>query len=133
MFILGLQRAAGLAKSSNINMLASSTRASPQCLIPFPFFLFQFLGEHKLLGNIKNVAKTAKKDQLITAYNELFQSKVSDAKEACCCPAASAAIVDEACLFVCCRGLKAQSQRRWPNRLKLSRLRKSPKTTRLKL
>ncbi|XP_053192869.1 peptidyl-prolyl cis-trans isomerase FKBP3 [Scomber japonicus] len=34
-----------------------------------------FLNEHKLLGNIKNVAKTAKKEQLIIAYNELFESK----------------------------------------------------------
>ncbi|XP_029984768.1 peptidyl-prolyl cis-trans isomerase FKBP3 [Sphaeramia orbicularis] len=34
-----------------------------------------FLNEHKLLGNIKNVAKTAKKEQLITAYNQLFESK----------------------------------------------------------
>ncbi|KAM6914971.1 peptidyl-prolyl cis-trans isomerase FKBP3 [Xenentodon cancila] len=34
-----------------------------------------FLNEHKLLGNIKNVAKTAKKDQLIVAYNQLFESK----------------------------------------------------------
>ncbi|XP_028295458.1 peptidyl-prolyl cis-trans isomerase FKBP3 [Gouania willdenowi] len=34
-----------------------------------------FLNEHKLLGNIKNVAKTAKKEQLIEAYNELFESK----------------------------------------------------------
>ncbi|KAM5129086.1 peptidyl-prolyl cis-trans isomerase FKBP3 [Mantella aurantiaca] len=34
-----------------------------------------FLAEHKLLGNIKNVAKTAKKDQLIVAYNKLFESK----------------------------------------------------------
>ncbi|XP_078515802.1 peptidyl-prolyl cis-trans isomerase FKBP3 [Lissotriton helveticus] len=34
-----------------------------------------FLAEHKLLGNIKSVAKTAKKDQLIPAYNELFQNK----------------------------------------------------------
>ncbi|KAJ1104051.1 hypothetical protein NDU88_001466 [Pleurodeles waltl] len=34
-----------------------------------------FLAEHKLQGNIKNVAKTAKKDQLIAAYNELFQNK----------------------------------------------------------
>lgn len=46
----------------------------------FLLFLFQFLSEHKLLGNIKNVAKTAKKDQLIIAYNQLFESKVSDAK-----------------------------------------------------
>uniref|UniRef100_A0A3B4E737 peptidylprolyl isomerase n=2 Tax=Pygocentrus nattereri TaxID=42514 RepID=A0A3B4E737_PYGNA len=34
-----------------------------------------FLAEHKLLGNIKNVAKTAKKEQLIVAYNQLFESK----------------------------------------------------------
>ncbi|XP_056090355.1 peptidyl-prolyl cis-trans isomerase FKBP3 [Rhinichthys klamathensis goyatoka] len=34
-----------------------------------------FLAEHKLLGNIKNVAKTAKKEQLIEAYNQLFESK----------------------------------------------------------
>ncbi|XP_078262840.1 peptidyl-prolyl cis-trans isomerase FKBP3 isoform X1 [Rhinoraja longicauda] len=34
-----------------------------------------FLGEHKLMGNIKNVAKTAKKDQLITAYSHLFETK----------------------------------------------------------
>ncbi|XP_038583232.1 peptidyl-prolyl cis-trans isomerase FKBP3 isoform X2 [Micropterus salmoides] len=39
------------------------------------FEIFQFLNEHKLLGNIKNVAKTAKKEQLIIAYNQLFQSK----------------------------------------------------------
>lgn len=39
-------------------------------------FLSQFLSEHKLLGNIKNVAKTAKKEQLIIAYNQLFESKV---------------------------------------------------------
>ncbi|KAM8831221.1 peptidyl-prolyl cis-trans isomerase FKBP3 [Spinachia spinachia] len=34
-----------------------------------------FLNEQKLLGNIKNVAKTAKKEQLILAYNQLFESK----------------------------------------------------------
>ncbi|XP_029903470.1 peptidyl-prolyl cis-trans isomerase FKBP3 [Myripristis murdjan] len=34
-----------------------------------------FLAEHKLMGNIKNVAKTAKKEQLIVAYNQLFESK----------------------------------------------------------
>ncbi|KAG7509216.1 peptidyl-prolyl cis-trans isomerase FKBP3 [Solea senegalensis] len=34
-----------------------------------------FLNEHKLLGNIKNVAKTAKKEQLIVAYSQLFESK----------------------------------------------------------
>ncbi|XP_048340657.1 peptidyl-prolyl cis-trans isomerase FKBP3, partial [Sphaerodactylus townsendi] len=37
--------------------------------------LVQFLAEHKLLGQIKNVAKTASKDQLITAYNQLFETK----------------------------------------------------------
>uniref|UniRef100_A0A2K5LJL4 peptidylprolyl isomerase n=4 Tax=Cercopithecidae TaxID=9527 RepID=A0A2K5LJL4_CERAT len=36
-----------------------------------------FLAEHKLLGNIKNVAKTANKDHLVTAYNHLFETKVS--------------------------------------------------------
>ncbi|XP_016122164.1 peptidyl-prolyl cis-trans isomerase FKBP3-like, partial [Sinocyclocheilus grahami] len=41
----------------------------------FVFLDFQFLSEHKLLGNIKNVAKTAKKEQLIEAYNQLFESK----------------------------------------------------------
>ncbi|XP_051954015.1 peptidyl-prolyl cis-trans isomerase FKBP3 [Xyrauchen texanus] len=34
-----------------------------------------FLADHKLMGNIKNVAKTAKKEQLIEAYNQLFESK----------------------------------------------------------
>ncbi|KAL6095610.1 peptidyl-prolyl cis-trans isomerase FKBP3 [Pungitius pungitius] len=34
-----------------------------------------FLNEQKLLGNIKNVAKTAKKEHLIVAYNQLFESK----------------------------------------------------------
>lgn len=43
----------------------------------FCIFLLQFLNEHKLLGNIKNVAKTAKKEQLVIAYNQLFESKVS--------------------------------------------------------
>ncbi|KAG1941783.1 peptidyl-prolyl cis-trans isomerase FKBP2 [Pimephales promelas] len=37
--------------------------------------IHDFLAEHKLLGNIKNVAKTAKKEQLIEAYNQLFESK----------------------------------------------------------
>uniref|UniRef100_A0A3B3XHS3 peptidylprolyl isomerase n=1 Tax=Poecilia mexicana TaxID=48701 RepID=A0A3B3XHS3_9TELE len=37
--------------------------------------LKKFLNEHKLLGNIKNVAKTAKKEQLVIAYNQLFVSK----------------------------------------------------------
>ncbi|XP_070604847.1 peptidyl-prolyl cis-trans isomerase FKBP3 [Erythrolamprus reginae] len=35
----------------------------------------RFLAEHKLLGQVKNVAKTASKDQLITAYNQLFETK----------------------------------------------------------
>jgi len=34
-----------------------------------------FLVEHKLMGNIKNVAKTATKDQLIEAYSALFDCK----------------------------------------------------------
>uniref|UniRef100_A0A3B3BVN3 peptidylprolyl isomerase n=1 Tax=Oryzias melastigma TaxID=30732 RepID=A0A3B3BVN3_ORYME len=37
-----------------------------------------FLSEHKLLGNIKNVTKTANKEQLVVAYNQLFESKVRD-------------------------------------------------------
>uniref|UniRef100_A0A2K5ZMA8 peptidylprolyl isomerase n=1 Tax=Mandrillus leucophaeus TaxID=9568 RepID=A0A2K5ZMA8_MANLE len=36
-----------------------------------------FLAEHKLLGNIKRVAETANKDHLVTAYNHLFETKVS--------------------------------------------------------
>ncbi|KAK2539059.1 Fkbp3 [Columba guinea] len=34
-----------------------------------------FLAEHKLLGQVKNVAKTANKEQLIAAYTQLFRSK----------------------------------------------------------
>ena len=34
-----------------------------------------FLAEHTLLGNIKNVAKTANKNHLVSAYNHLFESK----------------------------------------------------------
>ncbi|CAD7684523.1 unnamed protein product [Nyctereutes procyonoides] len=37
-----------------------------------------FLTEHKLLGNIKNVAKTANKDHWLTAHNHLFESKWSE-------------------------------------------------------
>ncbi|XDC87009.1 hypothetical protein R6Z07F_018182 [Ovis aries] len=37
-----------------------------------------FLAEHKLLGNIKNVAKTANKDHLVTAYNHLFERTLQD-------------------------------------------------------
>ncbi|XP_029767954.1 peptidyl-prolyl cis-trans isomerase FKBP3 [Terrapene carolina triunguis] len=37
--------------------------------------LGNFLAEHKLLGQIKNVAKTATKDQLVTAYNQLFETQ----------------------------------------------------------
>ncbi|PIO15055.1 hypothetical protein AB205_0207800 [Aquarana catesbeiana] len=36
-----------------------------------------FLAEHKLLENIKNVAKTAKKDHLITAYNNYLKQNIS--------------------------------------------------------
>ncbi|KAG9481174.1 peptidyl-prolyl cis-trans isomerase FKBP3 [Eleutherodactylus coqui] len=41
-----------------------------------------FLTENKLLGNIKNVAKTAKKDQLIVAYEKLYASKRFKGKDA---------------------------------------------------
>lgn len=41
------------------------------------FLCFQFLVEHKLMGNIKNVTKTAKKEQLVVAYSQLFESKVN--------------------------------------------------------
>uniref|UniRef100_A0A8C5P124 peptidylprolyl isomerase n=1 Tax=Jaculus jaculus TaxID=51337 RepID=A0A8C5P124_JACJA len=34
-----------------------------------------FFAQHKLLGNIKNVAQTAKKDHLVTAYKHLFEMK----------------------------------------------------------
>lgn len=40
--------------------------------------LLQFLAEHKLMGNIKNVSKTAKKEHLMLAYNQLFETKVGD-------------------------------------------------------
>ncbi|NWW97599.1 FKBP3 isomerase, partial [Caloenas nicobarica] len=43
-----------------------------------------FLAEHKLLGQVKNVAKTANKEQLIAAYTQLFRSqrfKGSDGEE----------------------------------------------------
>lgn len=36
----------------------------------------QFLAEHKLLGQVKNVAKTANKEQLIAAYTQLFHTQV---------------------------------------------------------
>uniref|UniRef100_A0A3B3XHW7 peptidylprolyl isomerase n=1 Tax=Poecilia mexicana TaxID=48701 RepID=A0A3B3XHW7_9TELE len=61
------------------NMLASKTRHEvTQSVLTFSSVVrvvFQFLNEHKLLGNIKNVAKTAKKEQLVIAYNQLFVSK----------------------------------------------------------
>lgn len=66
--------------------------------------LFQFLNEHKLLGNIKNVAKTAKKEQLIVAYNQLFESKVSDDIESQCCTwwhCNSGQSWCKLCVFVC--------------------------------
>ncbi|NWS41544.1 FKBP3 isomerase, partial [Probosciger aterrimus] len=34
-----------------------------------------FLAEHKLLGQVKNVAKTANKEQLIAAYTQLFNTQ----------------------------------------------------------
>ncbi|NXE70563.1 FKBP3 isomerase, partial [Calcarius ornatus] len=34
-----------------------------------------FLAEHKLLGQVKNVAKTANKEQLIAAYTQLFHTQ----------------------------------------------------------
>lgn len=38
--------------------------------------VLQFLAEHKLLGQVKNVAKTANKEQLIAAYTQLFHTQV---------------------------------------------------------
>ncbi|XP_015721401.1 peptidyl-prolyl cis-trans isomerase FKBP3 isoform X1 [Coturnix japonica] len=35
----------------------------------------QFLAEHRLLGQVKNVAKTATKEQLIAAYTRLFHTQ----------------------------------------------------------
>uniref|UniRef100_A0A8V0Z553 peptidylprolyl isomerase n=1 Tax=Gallus gallus TaxID=9031 RepID=A0A8V0Z553_CHICK len=35
-----------------------------------------FLAEHRLLGQVKNVAKTANKEQLIAAYTQLFHTQV---------------------------------------------------------
>ncbi|NXC14224.1 FKBP3 isomerase, partial [Corythaeola cristata] len=35
-----------------------------------------FLAEHRLLGQVKNVAKTANKEQLIAAYTQLFSTQV---------------------------------------------------------
>lgn len=85
---LFLQHAAGLAKEAAASTLLPNISAAYyySSIIGFnksynvPPLLFQFLNEHKLLGNIKNVAKTAKKDQLVIAYNQLFESKVSDFK-----------------------------------------------------
>ncbi|NXN25236.1 FKBP3 isomerase, partial [Nycticryphes semicollaris] len=51
------------------------------CLsLPFPSLsssgvFLQFLAEHKLLGQVKNVAKTANKEQLIAAYTQLFHTQ----------------------------------------------------------
>lgn len=36
---------------------------------------FQFLKEMKLNGKLNNIAKTSKKDHLITAYNAMFEKK----------------------------------------------------------
>lgn len=78
-------------------------------------FVFQFLNEHKLLGNIKNVAKTAKKEQLIIAYNQLFESKVSDENDTffIYCTADCICGVDVSVCHVFCvisRGSKAPNQ-----------------------
>ncbi|XP_066133911.1 peptidyl-prolyl cis-trans isomerase FKBP3 isoform X1 [Saccopteryx bilineata] len=56
----------------------ATTRSGQNSIVfwcPSANFERKFLAEHKLLGNIKNVAKTANKDHLITAYNHLFESK----------------------------------------------------------
>ena len=39
-------------------------------------FCLQFQQEHKLKGQLKNIAKTKTKDQLIAAYKALFEAKV---------------------------------------------------------
>lgn len=83
------------------------------------------------MGSIKNVAKTAKKDQLATAYNQLFESKVSHTY----CfvfffSSVSVLCFNEFCRPTC-RGLKAQSQRKNSHsRSKQSKLRISPKRSR---
>ena len=41
-----------------------------------PALSLQFLAEHRLLGQVKNVAKTANKEQLIAAYTQLFLTQV---------------------------------------------------------
>lgn len=41
-----------------------------------PLLSLQFLAEHRLLGQVKNVAKTANKEQLIAAYTQLFHTQV---------------------------------------------------------
>lgn len=41
-----------------------------------PQYHVQFLTKHKLLGSAKNAMKTSKKDSLVLAYNELFETKV---------------------------------------------------------
>ncbi|XP_077473211.1 uncharacterized protein LOC144086905 isoform X2 [Stigmatopora argus] len=54
-----------------------------------------FLNEHRLLGNIKNVAKTAKKEQLVDAITSCLSAKSKNAvsetlvetssNQDCCC------------------------------------------------
>ncbi|KAF1420620.1 Peptidyl-prolyl cis-trans isomerase FKBP3, partial [Spheniscus humboldti] len=46
-----------------------------ECLSAAHRRVLQFLAEHKLLGQVKNVAKTANKEQLIAAYTQLFHTQ----------------------------------------------------------
>lgn len=71
--------------------------------------VLQFLSEHKLLGNIKNVTKTANKEQLVVAYNQLFESKVRDAGEFV--QQVNKGLIQKY-KYVTCRGLKGLNQRR---------------------
>lgn len=84
------------------------------------------------MGSIKNVAKTAKKEQLVTAYNQLFESKVSNIVALLFSSFSFVPVVcfDDFCLPIC-RGLKAQNQRKnSQSRSKRSKLKRSPKRSR---
>ncbi|XP_042669564.1 peptidyl-prolyl cis-trans isomerase FKBP3-like [Centrocercus urophasianus] len=62
-----------------------------------------FLAEHRLLGQVKNVAKTANKEQLIAAYTQLFLTQVW-AGAGCGAPASLIALSAGAAwhaIFVC--------------------------------
>ncbi|XP_077996835.1 peptidyl-prolyl cis-trans isomerase FKBP3-like [Glandiceps talaboti] len=52
----------------------------------------EFLKEHKLVGQVKNVTKTSKKEHLIDAYNKLFETKAFKGDEE---PADEVAVVTE--------------------------------------